>query len=175
MASSLVRLGLSSLRTIAPTSVHSARLLPSTSSAISYITPSSRPFHSQSIQFKRARAEDVEDEPSNGGRGGKGKKGGNSSSKSASTSAEEESVDWPTLLDTSEQKMTGSLEHFTKELAALENRASGRVNASLFDAVRVPSLDGSVRYRLGEVGTVGVKEGSTIVITLFDEKVRSQS
>ncbi|KAF8317196.1 ribosome recycling factor [Clavulina sp. PMI_390] len=99
------------------------------------------------------------------------KKGRASSSASEEEEAANTTVDWPPLFADLESKMSASYSHFAKEMAVLENRASGRVNASLLDAVRVPNEDGSAKLRLNEVATVGVKEGNTLLITLFDDKM----
>jgi ribosome recycling factor len=67
--------------------------------------------------------------------------------------------------------MASTVDHFVKELCTLENRASGRVNPSILDPIRVQSTDGRGKLKLREVATIGVKEGHTLVITLFDDKV----
>jgi hypothetical protein len=75
-----------------------------------------------------------------------------------------------------EDKMQTTLEWFRKECAALETRASGRVTPALLDSVRIQlpgSKDGLVR--LDEVATVGVRDGSTLLLTLFDEHVSTLS
>ncbi|KZT22720.1 ribosome recycling factor [Neolentinus lepideus HHB14362 ss-1] len=67
-------------------------------------------------------------------------------------------------------KMHAAVDWFRKEVAALETRASGRVMPSMLDPVRVTLKNGE-RVRLDEVATVGVREGSTLVVTVFEEGV----
>jgi ribosome recycling factor len=72
-----------------------------------------------------------------------------------------------------EQKMKTAVDWFRKEAAGYEVRASGRVTPALLSPVRVelPSRKGE-SVRLEEVATVGVREGSTLLITVFEEEVR---
>ncbi|TCD64081.1 hypothetical protein EIP91_004553 [Steccherinum ochraceum] len=69
-----------------------------------------------------------------------------------------------------EDKMKGMADKFKKEVAELETRASGRVTPSVLAPVRVvlPHSDGK-GVRLEEVATVGVREGTTLIITVFEE------
>jgi hypothetical protein len=83
-------------------------------------------------------------------------------------------------------KMVACVERFRREVAQLEARASGRVTPRLLDPVRVsgvappsPSesssgsgpVAGAKKGRLEEVATVGVRDGSTLVVTVFDPHV----
>ncbi|KAI0777289.1 ribosome recycling factor domain-containing protein [Trametes elegans] len=70
-----------------------------------------------------------------------------------------------------EGKMLTVLEWFRKEVAALETRATGRVTPALLAPVRVkvPGGADSRGVRLEEVATVGVKEGTTLLVTVFEE------
>ncbi|KAI0360534.1 ribosome recycling factor [Trametes cingulata] len=70
-----------------------------------------------------------------------------------------------------EGKMQTALEWFRKEVAALETRATGRVTPALLAPVRVkvPGAADSRGVRLEEVATVGVKEGTTLLVTVFEE------
>jgi hypothetical protein len=78
-----------------------------------------------------------------------------------------------------EAKMVASVEWFRREVAQLEARASGRVTPRLLDPVRVVLPDGSprrekgedARVRLEELATVGVRDGSSLVVTVFDSQV----
>lgn len=72
-----------------------------------------------------------------------------------------------------EDSMNGVAEWFRKEVSGLETRASGRVTTGLLAPVRVklPSHD-SKGVRLEEVATVGVREGTTLIVTVFEEHVR---
>lgn len=71
-----------------------------------------------------------------------------------------------------EAAMKTSVDWFRKECAASETRAAGRVTPALLAPVRVKLPDNPKTLRLEEVATVGVREGSTLLITLFDEHVR---
>ncbi|KAH9896999.1 ribosome recycling factor domain-containing protein [Cubamyces lactineus] len=70
-----------------------------------------------------------------------------------------------------EGKMQTVLEWFRKEVAALETRATGRVTPALLSPVRVKVADASDSrgVRLEEIATVGVKEGTTLLVTVFEE------
>ncbi|KAH7924690.1 ribosome recycling factor [Leucogyrophana mollusca] len=69
-----------------------------------------------------------------------------------------------------EAKMGAAVEWYRKEVAALETRASGRVTPALLAPVRVelPGKDKEF-VKLEEVATVGVRDGSTLIITVFEE------
>ena len=71
--------------------------------------------------------------------------------------------------------MQGVLEWFRKEVAALETRATGRVTPALLAPVRVklPDSADTRGVRLEELATVGVKEGTTLLVTVFEEHVSS--
>ena len=68
--------------------------------------------------------------------------------------------------------MEVAVDWFRKECAASEARVLGRVTPALLSPVRVkiPGMEKSLH--LEEVATVGVREGTTLLITLFDEHVR---
>ncbi|KAF9551727.1 ribosome recycling factor [Agrocybe pediades] len=68
-----------------------------------------------------------------------------------------------------ETAMSTSVDWFRKECAASEARALGRVTPALLSPVRVKLPDNPKPMRLEELATVGVREGSTLLITLFDE------
>ncbi|RDX54660.1 ribosome recycling factor [Lentinus brumalis] len=67
-----------------------------------------------------------------------------------------------------EGKMQGVLDWFRKEVAALETRATGRVTPALLSPVRV-MLPNASGVRLEDIATVGVKEGTTLLVTVFEE------
>lgn len=69
--------------------------------------------------------------------------------------------------------MKASVEWYRKEMAALENRAQGRVTPAILDGVWVHIGTGEeeATVKLMEVATVGVKEGTVLVVTVFDEHV----
>lgn len=66
-------------------------------------------------------------------------------------------------------KMTSLIDWFRKESSSLENRALGRVTPAILDNVRV-DVEGA-QTKVSEVATVGVKEGTVLVVTVFDEHV----
>ncbi|KAI0827080.1 ribosome recycling factor [Trametes gibbosa] len=70
-----------------------------------------------------------------------------------------------------EGKIQTALEWYRKEVAALETRATGRVTPVLLNPVRVkvPGASDPRGVRLEEVATVGVKEGTTLLVTVFEE------
>src|ERR1700676_3692394 len=69
-----------------------------------------------------------------------------------------------------EKKMQSAVEWYRKEVAGLETRASGRVTPALLAPVRVelPDSKGEL-FRLEDVATIGVREGSMLVVTVFEE------
>lgn len=73
-----------------------------------------------------------------------------------------------------ESKMSSVVDWFRKEVAAFETRASGRVSPALLSPVRVERGRGQT-VRLEEVATVGIKDGSVLIVTVFDEQVRNAS
>ena len=72
---------------------------------------------------------------------------------------------------TAESSMRASIEWYRKECASVESRASGRITPALLSPVRVKLPDGTIA-RLEEVATIGVREGTTLLITVFQEDVR---
>jgi ribosome recycling factor len=67
--------------------------------------------------------------------------------------------------------MQAATEWYRKDCAAVETRASGRITPTLLDPVRVVLPDSNKELRLEEVATVGVREASTLLITVFEEAV----
>ncbi len=69
--------------------------------------------------------------------------------------------------------MQAAVDYFRKECAGSESRALGRVTPALLSPVRVklPENPKDITTRLEELATVGVREGSTLLITLFNEHV----
>lgn len=70
-----------------------------------------------------------------------------------------------------ESKMASAVDWFRKEVAAFETRASGRVTPALLSPVRIEARRGEAT-KLEEVATVGIKDGSVLIVTVFDEHVR---
>ncbi|KAI9458872.1 ribosome recycling factor [Lactarius psammicola] len=74
--------------------------------------------------------------------------------------------------------MAGSVEWFRREVAQLDARASGRVTPQLLDPVRVSlapathkegeGAAAASKVRLEELATVGVRDGSSLVVTVFE-------
>ncbi|KAF9486206.1 ribosome recycling factor [Pholiota conissans] len=71
--------------------------------------------------------------------------------------------------DKAETAMKTAVDWFRKECAASETRAAGRVTPALLAPVRVKLPDNPKMMKLEELATVGVREGTTLLITLFDE------
>lgn len=71
-----------------------------------------------------------------------------------------------------EGAMSVAVDWFRKECAASEARALGRITPALLSPVRVKVPGMAKSLHLEEVATVGVREGTTLLITLFDEHVR---
>ena len=71
-----------------------------------------------------------------------------------------------------ENAMSVAVDWFRKECAASEARALGRVTPALLSPVRVKVPGTAKSSHLEELATVGVREGTTLLITLFDEHVR---
>ena len=72
-----------------------------------------------------------------------------------------------------ESKMATAVDWFRKEVARFETRASGRVTPALLAPVRVTLVSRrGEAVKLDEVATVGVKDGSMLLVTVFDEHVR---
>ena len=70
-----------------------------------------------------------------------------------------------------ETTMKTAAEWFRKECASSEARASGRVTPALLSPVRVKLPSAEKEYKLEELATVGVRDGTTLLVTLFDENV----
>lgn len=80
-------------------------------------------------------------------------------------------------------KMGACVEWLRREVSQLEARASGRVTPQLLAPVRVsvgppPSAasassasEAKQKARLEEVATVGVRDGTTLIVTVFDPQV----
>ncbi|KAH9990986.1 ribosome recycling factor-domain-containing protein [Russula compacta] len=77
-------------------------------------------------------------------------------------------------------KMVACVEWLRREVAQLEARASGRVTPQLLAPVRVSvarsasasasasAAGGTKKVRLEELATVGVRDGSSLIVTVFD-------
>jgi ribosome recycling factor len=70
------------------------------------------------------------------------------------------------------ERMAAAVAWYRKEVAGAEARAAGRVTPALLAPVRVVLPGGGEPVRLDEVATVGVREGTTLLITVFEEAVR---
>ncbi|CCL99793.1 uncharacterized protein FIBRA_01815 [Fibroporia radiculosa] len=68
-----------------------------------------------------------------------------------------------------EAKMKGILDELRKSISAMEMRASGRVTPSILSPVRVNLGERGDNLRLEEIATVGVVDGRTLVVTVFEE------
>ncbi|CAL1709042.1 unnamed protein product [Somion occarium] len=73
-----------------------------------------------------------------------------------------------------EEKMKGASEKFRKDVAAFETRASGRITPAVLAPVRVMLPDNKgpdgKGVHLEELATVGVRDGTTLLVTAFEER-----
>ena len=71
-----------------------------------------------------------------------------------------------------EERMVAAVEWYRKEVAKMENRASGRVTPEILAPVlvKIPGR-GTNGVRIEEVATVGVKDGSVLIVTVFEDSV----
>lgn len=67
--------------------------------------------------------------------------------------------------------MTAAVDWFRRETAQLDARASGRVTPQILSPVRVKLGDGEDLVKLEEVATVGVRDGSMLIVTVFESDV----
>lgn len=74
--------------------------------------------------------------------------------------------------DKASAKMIAAVDWLRKEIAGLEARGIGRVTPAVLDSVRVVLPDSPKAARLEEVATVGVREGTNLIITLYEDEVR---
>lgn len=70
-----------------------------------------------------------------------------------------------------ETKMNAAVEWYRREVAASETRAAGRVTPAVLAPVRVTLPGGGEPVRLEEVATVGVREGTMLLVTVYEEAV----
>ncbi|KIJ39029.1 hypothetical protein M422DRAFT_230863 [Sphaerobolus stellatus SS14] len=71
--------------------------------------------------------------------------------------------------DNASTKMGLSVEWSRKEAAALTARGVGLVTPSILDSVRVSLPDADKDSRIQELGTIGMREGNNLIITLFED------
>ncbi|KAH7105193.1 ribosome recycling factor domain-containing protein [Auriculariales sp. MPI-PUGE-AT-0066] len=80
------------------------------------------------------------------------------------------SEDGHVIYDETEEKMKAAVDRHRKELAALEVRGSGRVTPAILDPIRVALPDmPAPGPRLNEIATIGVREGTTLLVSVYDE------
>ena len=72
--------------------------------------------------------------------------------------------------DRADKAMSASVSWFKKECAALETRASGYARPGMISSVRV-KIPEQPDMRLEELATIGVREGTTFLVTLYDSQV----
>jgi len=76
--------------------------------------------------------------------------------------------------DRADKAMSASVAWFKKECAALETRASGYARPGMISSVRV-KIPEQPDMRLEELATIGVREGTTFLVTLYDSQVSRES
>ena len=71
-----------------------------------------------------------------------------------------------------EEKMVAAVEWYRKEVSKMETRASGRVTPEILApvSVKIP-WRGPNGVKIEEVATVGVKDGSVLMVTVFENSV----
>ena len=71
-----------------------------------------------------------------------------------------------------EERMIATAEWYRKEVAKMENRASGRVTPEILAPVlvKIPGR-GANGVRIEEVATIGVKDRSVLIVTAFEDSV----
>jgi len=69
-----------------------------------------------------------------------------------------------------EERMVTAVEWYRKEIAKMESRASGRVTPEILApvSVKIPGR-GTKGVRIEEVATVGVKDGSVLIVSVFED------
>jgi ribosome recycling factor len=73
-----------------------------------------------------------------------------------------------------EEKMDATIQFYRKEVSSLESLAVGRVTPDVLKPVRVSLPDSdpdAPPLKLHEVATVGVRDGTNLIVTVFDESV----
>ncbi|TDL24602.1 ribosome recycling factor [Rickenella mellea] len=70
--------------------------------------------------------------------------------------------------DNMDTKMKAAVDWFRKDVAAMEARGSGRVSPDLISHVPVALPDRSAR--LSDIATIGVRDGTTLIITMFEDQ-----
>ena len=76
--------------------------------------------------------------------------------------------------DKTSTKMVAAVDWLRKEVAGIKARATGHVTPAILDPVRVTLPDDSKEHRIEEVATVGVREGSNLIVTLYEDNVCSR-
>jgi len=71
-----------------------------------------------------------------------------------------------------EEKMVTAVEWYRREVAKMETRVSGRVTPEILApvSVKIPGR-GANGVRIEEVATVGVRDGSVLIVTVFEDSV----
>lgn len=72
-----------------------------------------------------------------------------------------------------EEKMVAAVDWYRKEVAKMENRVGGRVTPEILApvSVKIPGREPK-GVRIEEAATVGVKDGSVLIVTVFEDSVR---
>ncbi|KAF8488075.1 ribosome recycling factor [Gautieria morchelliformis] len=72
--------------------------------------------------------------------------------------------------DKTSTKMVAAVDWLRKEVAGITARAIGHVTPAILDSVKVILPENSKELRLEEVATVGVREGTNLLVTLYEDK-----
>ncbi|KAF8340919.1 ribosome recycling factor domain-containing protein [Amanita rubescens] len=73
-----------------------------------------------------------------------------------------------------ESTMRTPVEWFRKECTEAESRANGRITPALLKPVRVKMDDVDGAVGLEQVATVGIRDGTTLIVTVFDEQTTKE-
>lgn len=75
--------------------------------------------------------------------------------------------------DKAAAKMESAVDWLKKEVAGVKARGLGHVTPAILNPVRVVLPEDPRDYRLEEVATVGIRDGSSLIVTLYEDKVRA--
>lgn len=72
-----------------------------------------------------------------------------------------------------EERMSVAIDWFRREVAGMEARGAGRVTPDVLKPVRVtlPGASDATPVSLQDIATVGVRDGTTLVVTAFEDSV----
>jgi hypothetical protein len=75
--------------------------------------------------------------------------------------------------DKAATKMVAAVNWLKKEVAGIKARGLGHVTPAVLDPVRVVLPEDPKEHRLEEVASVGIRDGINLIVTLYEDTVRS--